>query len=68
MDYLLGLRLITALSVVGLAFLVGGKVYQLGDQGSVPRKVRPKVPASSDSASSKKLKADFWDKLTYHKN
>ncbi len=71
MDYLLGLRLITALSFIGLAFLVGGKVYASDKsrpsvQSSVqPEESRPVPERAQEKA--KKLREDFWEKLT-HKN
>ncbi len=66
MDYLLGLRLIAALSILGLAVLFGSKVLSLdhsvlSQSQKNGKKERCPLPTGNKK---KKLKDDFWDKLT----
>lgn len=71
MDYLIGLQLIVFLSVLGLAILIGARFSQLNVQSekmlSISRSPFEKNQAEDQKNDTKtrKLKDDFWDKLSH---
>jgi len=61
MDYLFGLRLIIAFSIVGLALMIGAKVCSLGGKSkssSQPKETNPLKEGGQ------RLKDDFWSAIT----
>lgn len=61
MDYLFGLRLVIALSVVGLAVMIGAKACQLNGKTAGEDLSKDKTP---QGGSSRQLKEDFWSTIT----
>jgi hypothetical protein len=61
MDYLFGLRLIIALSVIGVAVMVGVKAYSLNEK--TEKDIAPRDTTLKNNGS-RQLRDDFWSSLT----
>lgn len=61
MDYLFGLRLIIALSVIGVAVMVGVKTCSLN--GKTEKDVSSRDTTSKNNGS-RQLRDDFWSSIT----
>lgn len=61
MDYLFGLRLIIAFSIIGLALMIGVKVYYLNGSPKSSTLIKAAKPLKEGS---QRLKDDFWSTIT----
>lgn len=68
LDYLLGLRLVTAFSVIGLAIILGSKFYHFSEcqvENHSSGMKKPNVSSGQGKdGKPKRLKEDFWEGLS----